>query len=73
MRNYIRALRQAYDMTQAQLADLAGVSRVTVNRVESGKYIPDGRTMLKLAAALCVPAADVFPALAELHCAVPQT
>ncbi len=63
MKNNIRVIRAELDMTQAALARLAGVSRVTVNRVESGRTLPDGNTILKLAGALGRPATALFPAL----------
>jgi transcriptional regulator with XRE-family HTH domain len=31
----VRALRHAFDMSQTELADLAGCSRPTINRIES--------------------------------------
>lgn len=33
----VRALRQAAGMTQDALAELSGVSRITINRIESGR------------------------------------
>ncbi len=65
MNNNIRVLRAQRSMTQEALARRAGVSRVTVNRVERGKYIPDGVTILRLAAALECPATALFPILGE--------
>ncbi len=61
MNNNIRVLREKRGMTQASLAKRAGVSRVTVNRVECGKYLPDGNTILKLARAFSCSAKDLFP------------
>lgn len=40
MKNRIKVLRAERDMTQADLAHLAGVSRQTVNAVETGKFDP---------------------------------
>lgn len=36
-------------MTQQQLADAVGVSRQTVNAVESGKFVPSTVLALKMA------------------------
>ena len=36
-------------MTQQQLADAAGVSRQTVNAIESGKFVPSTLLALKIA------------------------
>jgi len=50
--NRLRELREAKGLTQAQLADLIGVSRKTVNTVENGVIIPSTVVALKLAGAL---------------------
>ena len=36
-------------MTQQQLADAAGVSRQTVNAIESGRFVPSTMLALKMA------------------------
>ena len=63
MENRLRVVRAQRCISQEALAKLAGISRVTVNRVERGVHIPDGTTILKLSRALGIPAADLFPAL----------
>ena len=40
MRNDVRELRQASGLSQAALGELLGVSRQTVNAIETGKYDP---------------------------------
>lgn len=40
MNNRLRELRAERDWTQATLADQLGVSRQTVNAIETGKYDP---------------------------------
>lgn len=45
-------MREAKGLTQAQLADLIGVSRKTVNTVENGVFVPSTVIALKLARAL---------------------
>ena len=40
MKNRIRVERAEVRMTQQQLADAVGVSRQTVNAVETGKFVP---------------------------------
>lgn len=49
MKNSIRVARAEVRMTQQQLADAVGVSRQTVNAIESGKFIPSTLLALKLA------------------------
>jgi putative transcriptional regulator len=40
MNNRVRELREARRLTQAALADLLGISRQSVNAIETGKYDP---------------------------------
>ena len=58
--NRLRELREAKGLTQAQLADLIGVSRKTVNTVENGVFIPSTVVALKLAKALGCAVEELF-------------
>jgi putative transcriptional regulator len=49
MRNRLKVLRAERDWSQADLADAAGVSRQTINSIETGKYDPSLPLALKLA------------------------
>lgn len=49
MKNKLRELRAAQGLTQAELAKRAGVSRQTINAIETGKFDPS----LTLAFTLC--------------------
>lgn len=40
MKNRLKVLRAERDWSQAELADRLGVSRQTVNSIETGKYDP---------------------------------
>ncbi len=40
LRNKLRELRSERDWSQADLAERAGVSRQTINAIETGKYDP---------------------------------
>ena len=53
--NVVR-LRRAQNLSQAQLADRAGVSRVTMNRIEKSRGTPQTPVLFALADALGVPA-----------------
>jgi transcriptional regulator with XRE-family HTH domain len=55
----LRQLRQAHFLSQAELAKQAGVSVMTVKRLESGLTTPYGRTIRRLAAALGVEASQL--------------
>ncbi len=56
----LRELRTARDLTQAQLADLVGVSRQTINYIEKGDYAPSVKLALLLARVLEVRVEDIF-------------
>lgn len=49
MKNKLRVLRAERDLSQGELAKLAGVSRQTINAVETGKYDPSLPLAFKLA------------------------
>lgn len=49
MNNKIRIARAEARLTQQQLAEAAGVSRQTINAIESGKFVPSTVLALKLA------------------------
>ncbi len=49
MRNEVRALRQARVLSQAELAEALGVSRQTVNAIETGRYNPTLPLAIKIA------------------------
>jgi putative transcriptional regulator len=58
--NRLRELRAERELTQAQLAELVGVSRKTVNTVENGVFVPSTTLALKLARALGVTVEQLF-------------
>jgi putative transcriptional regulator len=54
IRNQIRELRAAREMTQQDLADKVGVTRQTIIAMEQDKYSPSLETAFKVALALGV-------------------
>ena len=58
--NRLRQERARLDLTQAELAELVGVSRKTINTVENGVFIPSTVLALRLARALAVPVESLF-------------
>jgi putative transcriptional regulator len=58
--NSLRVQRAIRDVTQAQLADLAGITRISVNAVENGRMTPSILLALKLAKALDVSVDELF-------------
>ncbi len=49
MRNRVRELRTAAAMSQAALAGAMGVSRQTINSIETGRYTPSLALAIALA------------------------
>lgn len=60
MKNNLRVARAECRMTQQQLADAAGVSRQTVNAIESGKFVPSTLLALKMARIFGKPVEEIF-------------
>lgn len=60
MHNRVRQVREAKGWTQLQLAELTGVSRKTVNTIESGALNPSTVISLRLARALDEPVQHLF-------------
>lgn len=60
MKNTIRVARAERRMTQQELADTAGVSRQTINAIESGKFIPSTVLALKIARTFEKSVEEVF-------------
>jgi putative transcriptional regulator len=63
LRNRLREERTGRNLTQAQLAELIGVSRKTINTVENGIFIPSTVLALRLAHALGTSVERLF----QLH------
>ena len=60
MKNKITVARAEQGMTQQQLADAAGVSRQTINAIESGKFVPSTVLALKMAQIFGKPVEEIF-------------
>lgn len=60
MKNTLRVERAIKDMTQADLAERIGVSRQTINTIESNKYVPSTVLALKIARVFQKPVEDIF-------------
>jgi putative transcriptional regulator len=58
--NAVRNLRSAHGLSQAQLADAMGVSRQTINSIETGRYTPSLPLALALARYFARPVEEVF-------------
>jgi putative transcriptional regulator len=60
LRNTMKVQRAIRDLTQADLAALAGVTRKSVNAIETGRMVPSVLLALKLARALGVSVDTIF-------------
>lgn len=60
MKNSIKVERAKKNITQAQLAELAGVSRQTINAIELGKYNLSTMLALKIARIFEQNVNDIF-------------
>lgn len=60
MRNDVRALRSDAGWTQVEFAEMLGVSRQTVNAMESGKYDPSLPLAFRVSTAFGKPIEQIF-------------
>jgi putative transcriptional regulator len=60
MKNTIRVERAIKNITQAELAGLIGVSRQTINTIESNRYVPSTVLALKIARVFDKPVEQIF-------------
>ncbi len=58
--NHIKEIRTALGITQAELAELVGVARVSIVSIEKGHFIPTIETALRISKALAVPIERIF-------------
>jgi putative transcriptional regulator len=56
----VKAVRSQNNLTQTELGDKVGVSRQTINSIESGRYVPSTTLALKLAKVLKCKFDDLF-------------
>jgi putative transcriptional regulator len=60
MRNDVRVLREARNQSQGDLAGCLGVSRQTVNSIETGRYLPSLPLAFGIARYFGLPVEAVF-------------
>ncbi|MDP3403671.1 MAG: helix-turn-helix domain-containing protein [Brevundimonas sp.] len=56
----LKEVRMAAGLTQAELAERAGVSRKTINTVENGVFVPSTLLALSLASVLGTSVEELF-------------
>ena len=60
MKNSIRVERAIARISQQQLADAIGVSRQTINAIETGKFVPSTLLALKISRHFSKTVNDIF-------------
>jgi putative transcriptional regulator len=60
MKNAIRALRNGRELSQAELGQAMGVSRQTINAIETERYTPSLPLALQLARFFDQPVEEIF-------------
>ena len=60
MKNRLKVARAEKDLTQEDLAKLIGVSRQSINAIESGRYVPSTVLALKMAQVFGKPVEEIF-------------
>ena len=65
LRTTLKVHRAMHDLTQADLAERVGITRKSINAIETGKMVPSTVLALKLAAALQVSVETLFILSAE--------
>lgn len=60
MKNNIAKIRKQKGFTQTKLAELVGVSKFHISRIENGKSSPSVKLLIKIADVLNVSLDDLF-------------
>jgi putative transcriptional regulator len=60
MKNLVRELRTAGELSQAELGDALGVSRQTIIAIERGRYLPSLPLAINMARFFSMAVEDVF-------------
>lgn len=67
LRNRLKVARAELNISQEQLADMAGVSRQTISSIETGQYCPTAKLALILSRCLQKSFEDIFYLEEEDH------
>ena len=62
MKNRVRELRLALELSQGDLGDALGVSRQTINSIENGRYLPSLPLAIAMARYFDTTVEEVFDA-----------
>jgi DNA-binding XRE family transcriptional regulator len=58
--NNLKKLRTKLGLTQAQLAELVGIARVSIVAIENGRFLPTIETALHISKALGISIEQIF-------------
>ena len=65
LKTRIKELRAAHDMDQARLAELVGVRRETIGRLEKGQYNPSLKLAMDIAKVFGLTVEEIFTFIEE--------
>lgn len=60
MKNKLKLLRAERGITQDELAKILGITRPALSNIETGKFSPKGRLVIKIANYFGIPAEQIF-------------
>lgn len=60
LKNKIKVYRAMHDLTQEDLAVKVGVTRKTINTIETGKFVPSTILAIKIARVFNIPVEELF-------------
>ena len=60
LKNRLKEIRKAQDLSQQKLADMVGVSRNTISSIETGQFNPTAKLALILCIALDKKFEEIF-------------
>lgn len=60
MKNKLKVLRAEKGITQDELAKILGITRPALSNIETGKFSPKGRLIIKIANYFGIPAEQIF-------------
>jgi putative transcriptional regulator len=63
LKNKIKVYRAMYNLTQEDLAIKVGVTRKTINTIETGKFVPSTILAIKLSRAFNIRVEELFDLL----------
>jgi DNA-binding XRE family transcriptional regulator len=57
--SHLRKVRESYELSQQQLADMADIAKITIQRIENAKFTPTLDVIISIAKALNMPLRDL--------------